>query len=342
MGCECKIISLGKANKYLFLILVAAILFIALPFVEYESKIFAGRQTHPIIYSMTYSLGLILSFILLIIYKIRNKRKNKNYNSLLNIKNEHMSFNAISPIEIISNKKKFLWIVLTSGINLFGYTLSSFYVFTFDTYINDWGITLLFMSFVSYFILKMKLYKHHYLTIVSVVVIGFIYNILMGRFNKEKIGDNYISYLIQITFNCLISLDNVLYKFLMDRNYINPYEILFIQGLIELILGIITLIITTSIDVIDNFIDFIDKVESKDIIIIFLLILIQFLLYSIQIIIINIFSPFHILLINMIRDFIVFFIFFNIQNLGISRYITIGIGICICMFMLLVFTEIIE
>ena len=70
--------------------------------------------------------------------------------------------------------------------------------------------------------------------------------------------------------------------------------------------------------------------------------MIQFLIYSIQIIIINIFSPFHILLINILKDFIAFFIYFNTQNLDISLYITIGIGICICVLMLLIFTEIIE
>ena len=342
MGCKCKIIILGKTNKYLLLILVGSILLIALAYVEYESKFFAEKKTHPIIYSMTYSLGLTLSFIFLIIYKIRNKWKNKNYNPLLNIKNEYRYSNAISHIEINSNKKKFLWILLISGINYFAYIFFSIYWINLDNYFNTWGITLVFMSFVSYFILQKKLYKHHYLSIISVVICGFIYNLFMGRFNKEQIGNNYVSYLIQLMVNCLISLGNVFYKFLMEKIYINPFKILFIQGLIELILGIITLIITTSIDVIDNFIDFIDEVEPKDIIVLFSLILIQFLIYLIQIIIINIFSPFHILLIYIIKDFIAFFIYYNIQNPGISLYITIGIGICICIFMLLVFTEIIE
>ena len=264
MRCKCKIISLGKTNKYIFLILLGAILLIALAYVEYESKFFAEKKTHPIIYSMTYSLGLTLSFVLLIIYKIRNKRKNKNYNLLLNIKNERMSFNTISPIEKISTKKKFLWILLISGINYFAYTLFNIYWINLDNYFNTWGISLLFMSFISYFILKIKLYKHHYLSIISVVIFGFIYNLVMDRFNKEKIRNNYDSYLIQLMFNCLISLGNVLYKFLMDKIYINPYEILFIQGLIELILGIITLIITTSIGVIVNFIDFIVEVEPRN------------------------------------------------------------------------------
>ena len=76
---------------------------------------------------MTYSLGLTLSFIFLIIYKLRNKTKNKNSNQLLNAKNAHISFKDISPIKIISNKKKFLWILLISGIIYFAYILFSIF-----------------------------------------------------------------------------------------------------------------------------------------------------------------------------------------------------------------------
>ena len=52
------------------------------------------------------------------------------------------------------------------------------------------------------------------------------------------------------------------------------------------------------------------------------------------------FSPFHILLINIIRGCVVFFIFFDTENLAASIYITLNI--CICIFIILVFTEIIE
>ena len=52
------------------------------------------------------------------------------------------------------------------------------------------------------------------------------------------------------------------------------------------------------------------------------------------------FSPFHILLISIIREFIIFFVFFDTNKLGASIYVCIGIFVSI--FLILVFIEIIE
>ena len=343
MACQHKIISLGKTNKFLFLILIGAALSLALPFVENQSQFFAEVNTHPVMYSMTYSIGLSLTFTLLIIFKIRNKRNNNNTrNSVGSIRSDIFPFNSVSPSKMESRKKKFLWILLVSGIDFTAYILFCIYWVTLSNYINTWGMSLFFMSLLSRFILQNKLYKHHYLSIVSVVICGFIYNLFMDIFNREKMEKSYVTYIMQLLVSCLVSLVNILYKYLMDRIYINSYEILFVEGLIELTLGIITLVITTSIGVIDNFFVFIDELNQKEIIIYISLILIQFLLYSVHIMIIDLFSPFHILLISIIKDFLLFFIYFNKENLGISLFLIIGIGICICMLMLLVFTEIIE
>ena len=342
MACQHKIISLGKTNKFLFLILIGAALSIALPFVENQSQFFAEVNTHPIMYSMTYSIGLSLSFTLYIIFKIRNKRKNNTRNSIGSNRSDIFPFNSISPPKMESRKQKFLWILLVSGIDFTAYILFCIYWVTLTNYINTWGMSLFFMSLLSRFILKKKLYKHHYLSIVSVVICGFIYNLFMDLFNREKVEKSYIIYIMQVLVSCLLSFVNIMYKYLMDIKYINSYEILFIEGLMELTLGIITLVITTSIGVIDNFFVFIDELNQKEIIIYISLIIIQFLLYSVHIMIIDLFSPFHILIISIIKDFLLFFIYFNKENLGITLFVIIGIGICICMLMLLVFTEIIE
>ena len=339
MACKSKIISLGKTNKFLFLILVGSVLLTSLTIVENFTKFFADENKHPVIYSMTYSIGLSLSFILVIIYKIRSKRKNKGTNLLLNAQNELTSFSVAYPSHIISFKEKFLWILLTSGINYFAYIFFCIYWFNYDTYLNLWGITLPVMSVFSQFILKIKLYKHHYLAIFIVVIFGFSYNFVVDKFSEDNIK-NYDSYLVQFMTECLISLMNVMYKYLMNKKYIVSYEILFIEGIIELILGIITLIITTNIGAIDNFMDFIEQIDAKEIMLLIVLTLIQFLLYLIEIIIIDMFSPFHIILINIIRDYILFFANFDKVSLFVSIYVTICI--CVCVFMILVFTEILE
>ena len=339
MSFHCRIISFGKTNIFLVLILVGALLLTSLTYVESLTKFFADINYHPVIYSMTYSLGLCLSFSFLIIYKIRNKRRKDNklpYNTI----NKNFYNSSNSTITQISFKEKFLWILLTSVINYFAYIFFCIYWINMNNFLSCWGFTIIFMSLFSNLILKTKFYKHHYLSIILITVLGFSYNIVMNKFSKENIKKNYDCYLVQFMTECLISLMNVMYKFLIDTKYILSYEILVIEGLIEFGLGIITLIITTSAGIVDNYWDFIDEVDSHEVILLIILILIQFLLYTTEIIIIDKFSPFHVMLISILRDYIIFFVFFDTKNLAASIYV--AFTFCICFLMILVFIEIIE
>ena len=333
------IISLGKINKYLFLILVGAVLLGSLTFLEGLTKFFAEVNYHPIIYSMTYSIGLSLSFIWLIIYKIRTKRRNIKEH-ILPKENKDEVANAHFHQKQITNKEKFLWILLASSINYFAYVFFCIYWVNYFNCLNSWGITLICMSLFSSLILKIKLYKHHYLGIIVVVVLGFTYNLVSEKFTEENFKKNYDSYLIQFMTECLISLMNVLYKYLIEKKLIISYEILFFEGLFDFTFGIITLIITTKIGALDNFWDFIDQIDKKEILLIIAITVVQFLLYSIEMVIIDMFSPFHILLINIIREYILYFVYF--EPALIFEPIYVCVGICFSIFMILVFIEVVE
>ena len=80
---KCNYINLGKTNRYIFLILIEALLSWASDIIEKKSKFFTQKNLVSFIYSISVSLGYSLSFILFIIYKIRNKRKNINANQLI-------------------------------------------------------------------------------------------------------------------------------------------------------------------------------------------------------------------------------------------------------------------
>ena len=88
----------------------------------------------------------------------------------------------------------------------------------------------------------MKLYKHHYLSIITINIFGLAYNLINGNLFPKKIKKNYkaniINFFAESTFNILY----VLYKFFMIKKFIKSYEILFFQGLIESIIGIIMLV----------------------------------------------------------------------------------------------------
>ena len=198
-------ISFGKINRYIILILIGAIFRAFLTFLESQSSNFAEQNKHPIVYSMTYSIGLCLNFILLIIFKIRNKSekdiyiekekekdkdKNKsNIKALLitedNIKTFKIDIsNNVNAhlIKHISKKEKYLWILMISFVDYIAYVFFCIFWVDIDNYLNTWGLTIGFMSLFSNKILQIKLYKHHYICIVAIIIIGMAFNIIAEKF----------------------------------------------------------------------------------------------------------------------------------------------------------------
>ena len=94
----------------------------------------------------------------------------------------------------------------------------------------------------------------------------------------------------------------------MIKKSIKSYRILFFQGLIELILGIITLTITTKyFPELDSFFVFIEGIDGKEIFRFVSLIFINFITFLTIFIILDIFTAFHIFLLNIISEIIIFF-----------------------------------
>ena len=128
----------------------------------------------------------------------------------------------------------------------------------------------------------------------------------------------------------------------MIKKFIKSYGILLFQGLIELILGIIMLAITTNFyPKLDNFNTYINGIDGSEITIFCSLIVINFVTFLTIFIIIDIFTPFHIFLLNILSEIITGF-FDGIYNTEIYKIITYYISIIICIIMVLVFIEIIQ
>ena len=177
-----------------------------------------------------------------------------------------------------------------------------------DNYLNLWTFNLVFLSLYSYWILKNKLYKHHYISIIIITIIGLLFNLITNKLSIERIKQNYITYLIGIAYMILYSLELILNKYYMLIKYIKSYEILFFEGLIILVLSIITLITAIKIGYINNFWDYYENIDKIEIIIFISLALINFISGILMLIIIDIFSPFYILLADYVQDLIYFFI----------------------------------
>ena len=307
------------------MILLDALFYFARIIIEDDYKFINEDNLHPIIYNLSHSLGSSLSFILIIIYKIRNKR---NMNPLL-IKPNNMKKTTFF--------NKILWILLISIVVFISTTLNSIFWINNDNYINIWSFYIIFLSLFSHILLNNKLYKHHYISMIIMIIMGLFYNIISPQINIKKY---YAIYIISILNSILYSLEYVLDKYCLLIKYIETFEILFYRGLIVSISLIITLIITTKIGKIDNFWDYYEILGTKEIIIFISLVLINFFYYILFLKIIDVFSPFHIVLVNFIAESLSFF--YYIVSYDLLSIIFNIILITIEIFMILIFIEIIE
>ena len=201
----------------------------------------------------------------------------------------------------------------------------------------------LFLSLFSYKILKYKLFKHHYLSII-IISISFLIPLIINFFSKKDgLIKNLIFWLVEIVSTALYSLELTIDKYLIFSKYINSYEILFFQGIIELILGVILLIIATKYDFIDNFWDYYNILDKKEVIIIIVLIILNFIYHSLVITIIDILSPTFIFFIPPISYIILIIVslFGTLFNFSFNTKIWFFL-LFIFFIMLLIFTETIE
>ena len=346
--CKCKIISLGTINKKFLLIIIHVIACLISMLIKKKTRFFSEKNDHPIVYCIIYSLGLCFSFIFLVIYKLYNKKKAQANKTDIE-QNYLISLLVPNQTKVISIIEKFLFISLVAGVDYLSMVMSSLFLIYNGNYINSWPVIIISMTLFSYLFLKVKLYKHHYLSMVIIIIIGLFYNVLLDVFDKENMKNNYKFFITFLCSEILNSLVYFLYKYYMHIKYIISFEILFYQGLIELSFVIITLIITTSINKVDNFIDFCNELDVKEGLLIIFLIITNFISNALLITIINIFSPFHIFLADALSGFLSFFSTL-IENKGmnngeeIEAYVIVlsVLFFIICLFMILVYIEIIQ
>ena len=344
MALKCKIISCGKINKKIILIIVGGLFYSLQLYVEGESEIFGGdKNDYPIIYTIMYSICLCLSFPLLIIFNLYNKKKNKKITSTV-IEDSGSSIfllNEFRQKKVPSWIKKLLWILLVSIIDFIAYLISSIYWLSNDSYVDTLPTNIIFMSIFAFLILKLKLYRHHILCISVILIRGIaytlIFNVFDSNFKKEEIIPNVVSFVTEIAF----SLTYVMYKYYMLIKYIHPYEIMFFEGLFELLFSIITLIIAKSFGKLDNLINFIGDFKGIEILKIIAWILVSFIYHAILFKVIDTFSPFYIHISIIISEFINVF-FKGEEEHTIPKIIFYVFSFIFSPFSVLVFLEIIE
>ena len=236
-------------------------------------------------------------------------------------------------------EKKILWISLVTIISLIPIILDILFLIKYDCE-SVMAFYFVFLTLFSNLLLKNKLYRHHYISIVIIVLLDLLICIIFEESIIIELKKKYYIYLIKILYILFLCLEFVLYKYLMLIKYIQSYEILFFKGLFLSVLLIITVIILININpnIYLEFWYYYKSIDLKEIIIFISLIVISFIYNLIQLIIIYYFTPFHILLTNLIPPMIILLL--PIGSTGII--ITLNIFLIIYFFMILVFVEFIE
>ena len=169
MSKYCKIISFGKQNKkYFILIAIGALIYSTHDLLKSFLEIFPKEIEHPIIFTICYSISKCLFFIFFPIYHIINKRKKADNNASM-IENNILykrRFQKVTKIE------QFLWILLATAIDFSDVIL--FTIFCINIHylydLNTWIFDILSLTLSSLFILKIKLYKHHFFSIIIITI----------------------------------------------------------------------------------------------------------------------------------------------------------------------------
>ena len=329
-----KLISIGQFDRNIIYPILGGIFsFIIKLLLSYDLTILTE---HSLLLSINSSLGMSLAFIFVLLYKKKSKTdeiskpKNKGHNIELEYINQYE--------EIRYNK--FKYILLSSIIDFIITVLICTYCIGLG--INMWTLEILFIYLFSYIIFRIKIYRHHYISGLIILIFGIILNLIDRRYNLTYESLN--PFLIKLFCEYLLSFALVINKFTMEKKFCSSYELCFYQGFITLIFYTIFLILDQFLkiigdDLMEYYIDFKKSIAKET----FMFLLVMFLLFFKNLFIfatIEKITPFHYLIILVIGE--LSSSIKNIRKKNIIENIFITICFYIIFFMILVFNEIIE
>ena len=322
-------ISLGNIDKNLIPILVGCVIcFLNRILNQYEGTLLFKNI---VLTNIFIAISDIFSFIPYIIYKVRSKFDFKTENKDINqcdTKFEYIYEEEENIEDVQEGKEKYILL-----IGLVFFANYYMFVYTFELKTNMWIMYILFTSIFYYLIFKAKLYKHHYLSIVIILLAGFIIDIVLDNF-KNEFSKHLLKIFLSLLRVILLSFDYVIIKYTIEKKYASPYEIGLFNGIINLILFIIFAILDYYFLKLNEYEEYFNRFNTTELLVIFGLMITQLGIYLSLFIIDKNDSPCHI--------FIVFIFGQIAYYLKEDKKVIVYICLAIILFFSLVFNEIIE
>ena len=308
---------------------------------------YEALECNPFLISIYAYIGMIFAFIPYLIFKYRSKEVfiNSVNSEILQTKSK-LDIELLVHPDIFEGVKynKYKYIAITSIFDLINTLLSC--IFCRNVVYNLWIFDIIFISLFSYIILKSKLYKHQYITMIIILLLGFALNIIeYFKLDESKNSLNFIEIFTKFLTEIFFSLAIVIIKYNLEKNFCSPYEICIWEGLLGLIMNIICLLIINAVGVTIDNIEYPNNIKQyfsnynfNDFIVSLMVILVNFIYNTSLMLTCNYFTPAHILIISIIKEY-----HYYLQKEGNLILNLVGfIILVIILFMFLIFVEIIE
>ena len=223
---------------------------------------------------------------------------------------------------------KFILIIVTTIFDYGETLIDNFY---YDLKVSQFLIlNFIIITLFSYFILKIKLYKHQFFCLIIMFFCGIGLYIIEPKYYKRlKL------IILQISFEICFCLIFILSKYLMDFKFCSPYELCFYHGIFFAIFTGISYIFFYKYDKKDvDFSSF--KCNYKEILGMICYMTFTFIFNLFTYITIRIYNPFYTIFIFIIMKIGVLLISFEKK---LKLYLTIII-LCVLIFIMMIFNEI--
>ena len=319
-------LSLGKIDKNIIPILIGCIFeIICSVLIKYDVFTF---YNHLIITTLYGTIFQVFAFIPFIILEIRMKNNKIKDDSVVNNKTTYIYTDNQKEI----TKHKYLFIFLSSTLFLVE-EIMLFY--TINLKVNYWVLDIIAYCLINYLIFDIKLYKHHYLSIIIIILTGLILDISLEHLQNDIIN-NWPLDLLRLLREIIYSMHIVTQKYTMEKKFCSVYELTGFNGIFLIIFLIILSLLNIYCIKLDDFDEYFNELNTEKILIGLLNSFIEFILFLSVCFTIKNNTSCHIYLISVcltIAD--------SFMNFSKNTIIAI-ICLAFILFMSLVFFEIIE
>ena len=251
-------ISLGTIGKNLIPILISCI------FSFFSRFLFNYKETilfkHPLLSNLFATVSKYFTIIPFIILTIRKKKVTESFEKKGIFRNGKIVYNNIEE-EIIKGKWKFF---LLSGVIFF--IQGSILFFTISIKTNLYILNILITSIFSQIVFKIKLYRHHYLSIILIILTGLILDLVTKNLQND-IKNNWKSILLRFIREFVYSFHNIINKYAMEKKFCSVYEISFYTGLVLTVLFGIFTILDYYVFHLDNFKAYFNNFNVKELLV---------------------------------------------------------------------------